>query len=140
MGGILIECTLSGGMVKDCIMGVGINVNQEEFVTVEKHPLSLIHIIHRKTNREVLLHDIIHNLHDYLFRIEHKQYDFILAEYEQSLYRGRGYHKYRDANGTFMARFISIDPTGHINLRDDDGMLRNYACKEVEFLDEEEQY
>ena len=136
MGGILIECTLSGGMVKDCIMGVGINVNQEEFTNLEKHPLSLIHIVHRKTNREVLLHDIIHNLHDYLCRIEHKQYDFILAEYEQSLYRGRGYHQYRDINGTFMARFISIDPTGHINLRDDDGMLRTYACKEVEFLDE----
>lgn len=137
MGGILIECTLSGGMVKDCIMGVGINVNQEEFTTVEKHPLSLIHIIHRKTDREVLLHDIIHNLHDYLLRIEHKRYDLILAEYEQSLFRGRGYHKYSDANGTFMARFISVNPTGHINLRDDDGMLRTYACKEVEFMEEE---
>lgn len=134
LGGILIECSLSGRNVRDCIMGVGIDVNQRTFENLTKNPISIFQIINREVNRDDILHAIIEELEHYLHMIEIKNYDIIQNAYRDSLYRRIGYHPYYDKNGNFMARFVAIDPTGHLVLKDDDGMLRRYAFKEVKFL------
>lgn len=134
LGGILIECSLSGTQVKDCIMGFGIDVNQREFHNLTKNPISIYQITHREVDRQVLLDSIIQDLERYLIHIKNGRYDEIQALYRHSLYRRHGYYPYYDKDGEFMARFVSIDPTGRLTLKDDDGMLRTYAFKEVKFL------
>lgn len=134
LGGILIECSLSGSNVRNCIMGVGIDVNQRTFENLTKNPISIFQIIHREVDREDLLKSIIDELEHYLHMIEYKNYDVIQNAYRDSLFRRNGYHPYYDKNGNFMARFVAIDPSGRLILKDDDGMLRSYAFKEVKFL------
>ena len=134
LGGILIECTLSGTTVKDCIIGVGIDVNQREFENLTKNPISIYQILHREIDRENLLHTIIDDFCHYLHIIEEGHYDSIAADYMNTLYRRNGYHLYRDAGGEFLARFITIEPSGRLVLMDEDGMLRHYAFKEVKFM------
>lgn len=134
LGGILIQCTLSGSNVKDCIMGVGIDVNQQEFENLTKNPISIYQITGREIDREELLHSIIDELDHYLHLINEGYYDTIVADYKNSLYRASGFHQYRDKDGDFMARFVTIEPSGHLVLKDDDGMYRTYAFKEVKFM------
>lgn len=134
LGGVLIECSLSAGMVRNCIMGVGLDVNQRSFENLTKNPISIFQITNREVDRDVLLHSILDDLEHYLHLIEDGRYDEIQYLYRDSLYRRHGYHAYHDADGDFMARFVSIDPMGRITLMDDDGMLRTYAFKEVKFL------
>ena len=57
-----------------------------------------------------------------------------MSDYLSVLYRRQGYHHYRDADGDFMARLITIEPSGRLVLMDEDGMLRSYAFKEVKFM------
>lgn len=139
LGGILIECSLSGAMVKDCVMGIGIDVNQKEFENLEKNPISIFQITNRELDRELLLQSILEELENYLHMIEDRRYDTIQEEYKNSLYRRQGYYPYFDKDGEFMARFVSIDPSGRLTLKDDDGMLRTYAFKEVKFVIEGKQ-
>lgn len=134
LGGILIQCTLSGSNVKDCIMGVGIDVNQQEFENLTKNPISIYQITGREIDREELLHSIIDEVDHYLHLINEGYYDTIVADYKNSLYRANGFHQYRDKDGEFLARFVTIEPSGHLVLKDDDGMYRTYAFKEVKFM------
>ena len=134
LGGILIECSLAGRNVRDCIIGVGLDVNQQEFHNLTKNPISLRQITHREIDRDTLLDSIIDDLQHYLHLIDEGHTDTIAADYKTSLYRNHGYHPYRDANGDFSARFVAVEPDGHLILKDEDGMLRRYAFKEVKFL------
>lgn len=134
LGGILIECSLAGSKVKDCILGVGININQESFENLTKNPISVRQITNRTISRSNLLNSIIADFDDYLHIIDSGHYDGIMSDYLSVLYRRQGYHHYRDADGDFMARLITIEPSGRLVLMDEDGMLRSYAFKEVKFM------
>ena len=134
LGGILIECSLSGAGIKDCILGVGLDVNQREFENLTKNPISLYQITHREIDREELLHSILDDFCHYLHLLELHDYDHIALDYLHSLYRKHGYHPYRDEDGDFLARIVTIEPSGRLVLKDEDGMLRSYAFKQVKFL------
>ena len=53
--GILIENRLQGSMIKDCIIGIGLNVNQREFRSDAPNPVSLYQLLGRETDLEELL-------------------------------------------------------------------------------------
>lgn len=127
IGGILIENRLQGQMIKDSIIGVGINVNQREFHSDAPNPVSLWQIHGHETDREQLLHDILDRFSRYMERD-------VRDDYMRMLYRRKGLHPYSDANGTFMAEFVDVEEDGHLLLRDDNGRDRRYAFKEVQFI------
>ncbi|MBR1689075.1 MAG: biotin--[Prevotella sp.] len=127
--GILIECTLSGQLLKDCIVGVGLNVNQQAFVSDAPNPVSLRQITGQDTDRELLLRDIVRRFDADLaaLGIQTEHY------YRSRLYRHEGFWPYRDAGGQFLAELVDVENDGHLLLRDEQGCLRRYAFKEVSF-------
>jgi BirA family biotin operon repressor/biotin-[acetyl-CoA-carboxylase] ligase len=50
------------------------------------------------------------------------------------MYRNKGLFPYRDAQGEFMAEYQQVEPSGHLILKDEQGMLRRYAFKEVSYI------
>lgn len=131
MGGILIECALKGRMICDCIMGVGLDVNQKSFVNTDRNPISLATIAGENIDREVVLSDILAALEHYLRLIGEGKGEEIRSEYLANLYRREGYHPYSDANGRFMGRIVDVEDSGHLILEDTKGVVRHYAFKEV---------
>lgn len=127
LGGILIENRLQGGCIKDCIIGVGLNVNQEQFHSDAPNPVSLKRIHGQETEREQLLSDILVRFDEYLTQD-------LKARYLSRLYRRKGFHPYADKEGAFMAEIIDVEDDGHLLLRDDNGHDRHYAFKEVQFV------
>ena len=127
IGGILIENTLQGPVIKDSIIGVGLNVNQREFHSDAPNPVSLWQICENETDREQLLQDILHAF-DRLMGQELRQ------QYLSLLYRRQGYHPYVDKDGAFMAEIVTVEDDGHLVLLDDNGKERRYAFKEIVFI------
>ena len=125
--GMLIENRLQGSMIKDCIIGVGLNVNQEQFHSDAPNPVSLKRIHGQETEREQLLGDILVRFDEYLTQD-------LKARYLSRLYRRKGFHPYADKEGAFMAEIIDVEDDGHLLLRDDNGHDRRYAFKEVQFV------
>jgi BirA family biotin operon repressor/biotin-[acetyl-CoA-carboxylase] ligase len=125
LAGILIENTLKGNLIKDSIIGVGLNVNQREFHSDAPNPVSLWQITGQETNREQLLKDILQ-------RLDFK--DGLKERYMKSLYRRKGFHPYTDKDGVFMAEIVGVEDDGHLLLSDDNGKKRRYAFKEVQFV------
>ena len=131
LAGILIENTLKGNLIKESIIGVGLNVNQREFHSDAPNPVSLWQITGRETSREQLLKDILQAFDN---QKDTKGADPLAPRYMQMLYRRKGFHPYTDKNGVFMAQITGVEDDGHLLLLDDNGKQRRYAFKEVQFI------
>lgn len=127
IGGILIEVTLQGNKVKDCIIGIGLNINQRVFRSDAPNPVSMWQICEQETDCEQLLQEILQAFQEYMGKSNKD-------EYQSMLYRRKGFHPYADKDGAFMAEIIDVEDDGHLLLRDDNGQLRRYAFKEVTFV------
>ena len=127
IAGILIENRLQGQVIRDSIVGVGLNVNQRQFQSDAPNPISLWQICEHETDREQLLKDILAAL-DRLLGQE------VREQYLSMLYRRKGFHPYVDKDGAFMAELEDVEDDGHLLLCDDSGGRRRYAFKEVTFI------
>lgn len=127
IAGILIENRLQGQVIRDSIVGVGLNVNQRQFMSDAPNPISLWQICEHETDREQLLKDILAAL-DRLLGQE------VREQYLAMLYRRKGFHPYVDKDGAFMAELEDVEDDGHLLLCDDSGGHRRYAFKEVMFI------
>ncbi len=137
--GILIENHLAGRQIKDCVIGVGINVNQQQFESDAPNPVSLYQLLGHDTDREALLRDVVRRFDEFVQLAKSAQYGSLSAAYTESLYRRRGFHAYRDGQGDFEGALVEVEDDGHLILRTRDGEIRSYAFKEVEFIINEEE-
>ena len=127
LAGILIENRLHGQLIRQSIIGVGLNVNQRVFHSDAPNPVSLWQICEHETDREQLLRDILRAFDQYVGKD-------ISAQYLSLLYRRKGFYPYADRDGAFMAELVTVEDDGHLLLRDDNGSQRRYAFKEVTFI------
>lgn len=134
MVGILIENSLMGTHIEHTVMGIGLNVNQEVFVSNAPNPVSMKQITGREFNLETLLNELLQSIFAHYLRLLEGEADDIRFRYLNSLYRRDGFHKYADANGEFIARIETVADTGRLCLVTDGGERREYYFKEVSYL------
>lgn len=140
IAGILIENSLMGQHINYTIVGVGINVNEDEFPEHLPNPVSLKQITGSDSDREIvftLLHQEFLTLYQ---SMERGEIVTIEQEYMQELYRKDGVHWFTDKQGRFKATIKTVLPTGHLVLATyTDKEERTYAFKEVAFVVEDGQ-
>lgn len=134
LGGILIETDLVGKQVDMCIVGVGINLNQEHFLSDAPNPVSVWQITGHTCEPLTILRKILQRFIGYYRQIETGNTAYLIDQYHKALFRRVGYHQFRDANGIFSARIRQVESDGHLLLQDVDGQKRRYGFKEVEYL------
>lgn len=134
ISGTLIETRLGGGHVKDCVYGIGIDVNQEKFVSDAPNPVSMKQILGHDVDLKELLNKIIDSFKKYYAAIENGEYAAISELYHSDLYRAHGFHRYKDKDGEFEAAIVEVEDSGNLILRDREGCIRSYAFKEVASL------
>ena len=138
--GTLIEPSLRGGLIKDCVIGTGINVNQTVFVGDAPNPVSLAMILGHEMDREQVLGQVTEALSWYMDQVaDVTTWPLLRRRYKDSLYRGVGEHPFRsDADGLFMASIVDVEDDGHLVLRcrvaDGQYERRRYLFKEVSFV------
>lgn len=137
IGGILIENELEGKYITQSIIGIGLNVNQDEFHSDAPNPVSLKQILGTDIKLQELLEKVIHGIVGGYRQLEGHFGATLLAIrtlYTRNLYRRKGLYPYRDAQGDFTAEYHQVEPDGHLILKDEEGILRRYAFKEVTFI------
>ena len=135
IAGILIENALCGSRIDRSIAGIGVNINQETFLSEAPNPVSLIHFTHKAVDVQQFAREMTDCLLALMQEVEADSLA-LHEQYLEKLWRRRGYHPYRDA-ATGMAFDAAIDdiaPTGHITLIDKLGARYTYAFKEVAAL------
>lgn len=134
ISGTLIHTTIAGRHLQNMIFGVGVNVNQEVFVSDAPNPVSLKQILGADIDREELLASILEHFEHYYDMLREGGEQELVQLYHASLYRRVGFFEYEDCDGRFEAETICVNPQGHLVLRDTDGRDREYEFKEVKFI------
>lgn len=146
ISGTLIDLTLTSSGIKNMVIGTGVNVNQQQFLSDAPNPVSLLQITGEEYSRKTLLTDIMENFQKLysllLYNAREDGTDILqstvckamIDEYHSHLYRKEDYHTYADNNGPFLAEIVHVAPDGILTLRCQDGSERQYEFKEVKFV------
>lgn len=132
--GILIENDLTGMHIGRSIAGVGLNINQEAFLSDAPNPVSLKQITGKEHDRALILAHIMQRIRAYYRALQQGETELIARRYLDALFRREGMHRYADANGVFIARTVGVEPDGHLLLEDEGGTIRRYVFKEVQHI------
>lgn len=135
--GMLIESSLDGSDIVTSIVGIGINVNQERFLSDAPNPVSLKGITGHEHDLMTLLKRVCSRIEQLVESLgDDAARQQLHRQYMAALYRNDGQqHPYEDAAGhRFMASVAGIAPDGTLTLRHDDGTTRDYIFKEVKHI------
>ena len=132
--GILIENDLIGKHIEKCIIGVGINLNQEHFYSDAPNPVSVWQITGLTTEPLTILRKILQRFMTYYEEIKQGNIHDLVEHYHKALFRRVGYHKFRQGGIEFEARIRQVESDGHLILEDTDGNKKRYGFKEVEYV------
>lgn len=137
VAGILIENDLQGSQVLRSTIGIGINVNQRCFLSDAPNPRSLADIAGHDVERRFVLEQFMEHFTSLFRKIENGNIaalDAVHEAYKSGLYRSGEEHEYADEMGTFYAKIVDVEPSGHILLCDKEGLLRRYEFKELKYI------
>ena len=135
--GMLLENSLDGSDITHCIVGIGINVNQERFLSDAPNPVSLINITGREHDLDGLLRQVCSRIEQVVDSLSDEAARRDLHQrYMAALYRNDGeMHPYEDAAGhRFMASVAGIAPDGTLTLQHEDDTRHDYLFKEVRHI------
>ena len=126
--GVLIENRLQGQMIKDSIIGIGLNVNQTEFRSDAPNPVSIKQLTGKDTDREELQKVFLEQLNECC------KSQTIIADYKARLYRREGMHTFKTSEASFKACIVDVKDDGRLMLQDKEGIAHLYRFKEVQFV------
>lgn len=134
IAGILIENVLSGSTFARSIVGIGLNLNQEVFVSDAPNPVSLFQITGHTCDIEAVLDQFADAFRTRYLQTFTDSARALREEYAATLYRNDGVYPYCSGGETFYASITGVEPDGHLILTTDAGEERRFAFKEVSFL------
>ena len=135
IAGVLIEQSLAGDTIARTIVGIGLNVNQSTFPDDLPNPTSMVVERGAECDRREVLECFMRHLAKWYSRLEAGQKSVIESAYRERMYHLDEPHIYALPTGDrFVATIRGVRPAGHLCLEHEDGDVREYAFKEVEFV------
>lgn len=134
IAGILIQNSLIKSTIQHSIVGIGINVNQENFDVSIPNPTSL----RLETNE---LHDLLKireelyaSFESYYIDLKEERFDSLLGAYTDHLYQRDVVRSFRLADGSIVQGIIrGVEENGLLKVEIDD-QIRRFSLKEIGFV------
>lgn len=131
IAGILIEHRVGGANIQSSLCGIGVNINQERFLSDAPNPVSLLQLLRKELPLEQALAELLDCIGARYREIS--RYSLLEKDFLKYLYRNDGVYDWQDQQGRFRASIDGIDEYGQLVLKDSSGKKRIYAFKEVQY-------
>ena len=133
--GVLIEHSLAGDTLARTIVGIGLNVNQTEFPSDLPNPTSMALQRSAKFDHEEVLRCFMHKLEEWYDVLSSGNKQLVESTYVSRMYHLLEEHPYMLPSGEVVrAQIRGVRPSGELILEHHDGIVREYAFKEIEFV------
>ncbi|SMC69628.1 BirA family transcriptional regulator, biotin operon repressor / biotin-[acetyl-CoA-carboxylase] ligase [Pedobacter africanus] len=134
LGGILIENIIAGTTYKACIIGIGLNVNQQSFdPKLLGRATSVWKILQQDVNLIELLSLICSNVEAEYLKLKSGNVNKLQSDYINGLYLFNEPALYRHNGQSFKGRIVNVSQNGLLTILSD-AVEREFNFKEVEFL------
>lgn len=132
--GILIENVIKQQSLGNTIIGVGLNVNQTEFINLPKAS-SLKLITGNVYDLEEVLYEVIKSLKYYFGVLKRADYEGIKTAYEAYLFRKNKPSTFKDNKGLVFSGYIkSVTLSGNLQVLLEDEIIKEFDLKEVALM------
>ena len=130
--GILIENLILGSKVTTSVLGIGLNVNQLDFDTLQ-NATSLKLLLGKTFNLEELLVQVVENLKVVFKKWEEEGANYLWTIYETVLFRKDKASTFEDQSGNLFMGFIrGVSKEGKLILALEDNIMKEFNLKEVQ--------
>ncbi|MBC8110414.1 MAG: biotin--[acetyl-CoA-carboxylase] ligase [Verrucomicrobia bacterium] len=134
LGGILIENTVKSYALSSSVIGIGLNINQEDFA--ESRAVSVKNILQQDTDLENALKLLLELLEKYYLNLKNKQYMPLKNQYLQNLYWFEEWHFFKTTTEMiFEGKITGIDELGRLAIETRQEK-KYFNFKEIVFLHE----
>lgn len=131
IAGVLIENQLQGDRVKSTIIGVGLNVNQDEFHGFKATSLFIETGVHRFPKE--ILYSYTLSFNAMWQKYMDGRYDRLKVDYLKNLYQLGVQARFSDAHGEFTGAIVDVEESGRLVIRKGSEDCA-YEIKEVSFM------
>jgi BirA family biotin operon repressor/biotin-[acetyl-CoA-carboxylase] ligase len=134
LGGILIENMIQGGQIKNSVIGIGLNINQEKFPDWLPNATSLKQILHRDYDLTALLSDICHNIEAWYLNLKAGNISHVRDSYLSRLYWLNEPRTFNTKKGIVNGTIKNVRYNGLLVVENNIGEELEFSLKEIEFL------
>ncbi|MDO9136192.1 MAG: biotin--[acetyl-CoA-carboxylase] ligase [Lutibacter sp.] len=134
LAGILIENIVTGNVIKQTVIGIGLNVNQEQFPATIGKVTSLKKMTGNSFDTESLLESIVISIQNFVDYIERKEFQKLKSLYLKSLYKFEKPVMFEDDKGLiFLGKIVNVCEDGKLEVELEDEKTRKFNLKEIKF-------
>ncbi len=133
VAGILIENSIRIDKIASCIVGIGLNINQQKFISDAPNPVSLSQVTGQTYDLEESLATLCRKIDARYHQLCDRKFRQIDDDYTEMLYQLNCWSSYSDENGDFEGRILGVDQIGRLIIETRAGKVNKYHFKEVVF-------
>ena len=126
--GILIQNNLKGSKIHSTVIGIGLNVNQDHFLSEQATSLALL--AEQYWNREHVLRLLLQKIDARFNQLKTGETTLLEQEYLDNMFWKDEKHLFEDKQGTFYGTIRGVDSSGRLAV-EVDGAVRYYDTKEL---------
>ena len=123
-----------GNYLSTSVIGIGLNLNQEKFISGAPNPVSLKQITGKNYDIDSVAEKITEQLNKWYNLLEDKRYSDIDTAYLNHLFRRNEWAVFAKNGNKFEAKITGIGEFGQLILEEKNGAISEYMFKEVEFV------
>jgi BirA family biotin operon repressor/biotin-[acetyl-CoA-carboxylase] ligase len=136
LGGILIENMVQGAQIKNAVIGIGLNINQEIFPLDVPNAVSLKQILHKDYDLNWLLSEICKNIEAMYLNLKAGSFDLVRKAYFDRLYWLNEQKLFKSKGLVFEGMIENVEDNGLL-IVSNGGEASGYNQKEIEFLNKQ---
>lgn len=134
IGGILIENVIKSKVISGSVIGIGLNVNQTDFIGLSGAS-SLLLLSGYVNDLDEVLNVILKQIDIHFIHLKAHQFKTIKAQYESHLFRKNKPSTFKDAEGSLFSGYIvGISDFGKLLIKVEGNIIKSFDFKEVALL------
>jgi BirA family biotin operon repressor/biotin-[acetyl-CoA-carboxylase] ligase len=132
LGGILIQNYIQGSRLDASVVGIGLNINQNDFK--EQRAASLSLITGKTYALNEIFYELLSSLEKRIILLKEEKVEQLREEYFNVLYKFKQMAKYKSGKEFFEGKIVGVDEYGRLEVLIGEE-VRIYNFKEIEYLD-----
>lgn len=133
LGGILIENLVQGSQIKNSVIGIGLNINQDNFPLDVPNAVSIKQILHKDYDLKLLLSEICKNIEAAYLNLKAGSFESVRKAYIERLYWLNEGKMFKANDLIFGGVIKDVKPNGLLVVHNGIEYL-DFNLKEIEFL------
>lgn len=134
VAGILIENAVMGDYLTSSVLGIGININQQNFVSNAPNPVSLKQLTNKDYDIMQLVYSLIEQVDYWYKKLKNLTLKEIDEQYFNNLYKKNEWTLFKQDDVEFEAKITGIGEYGQLILTHKNDRKQSFMFKEIEYV------